>query len=307
MSYYDVDTTHHEFVTYGAYPQKHTVHIRWLIISACMFVLLGISTIVGKTLAGVQQDTISLSVVQGSMTSGPEPGTVSAAASVAENRSAELEAKLAAWAEGKTSDWGFYVHALEGGELQAGYREDEQFDMASIYKLFLIRPLAQKIPAEAWAMTNITERSYLACVQAMLAVSDNPCSEAIAGRLGWSAAQKQLVSDGYKQTLLNRTDKFVSSAADTGLLLDRLYNGDGYDAKTREIALDALGRPKHTEAIRKACIGCTVYNKTGDIGTAKHDAAIVQKDGKAYVVVIFSKDATWPLMTEAAQLIIGNL
>ena len=307
MSYYDVDTAHHEFVPYGAYPQKHTVHIRWLIISACMFVLLGISTIVGKTLAGVQQDTISLSVVQGNMTSGPEPGTVSAAASVAENRSAELESKLAAWAEGKASGWGFYVHALEGGELQAGYREDEQFDMASIYKLFLIRPLAQKIPAEAWATTNITERSYLACVQAMLAVSDNSCSEAIAWRLGWSAAQKQLVSDGYRQTVLNRTNKFVSSVADTGLLLDRLYNGDGYDAKTRTIALEALGHPKRTEAIRKACTGCTVYNKTGDIGTAKHDAAIIQKDGRTYVVVIFSKDATWPLMTEAAQLIIGNL
>lgn len=308
MSYYDADRTHHEFISYGAYPQKHTIHIRWLIISACMLVLIGISTIVGKTLAGVQQDEFALPGVQGASARSVEPGTVSAAAVSKDDKSAELESKLEAWAATKTSSWAVYVQSLDGSELRVGYRADEQFDMASIYKLFLVRPLAQKIPAEAWSTSTISERSYLACVQAMLAVSDNPCAEAIAGRLGWSSVQKQLVADGYRQTILNRTDSFVSSAGDTGLLLDRLYHGDGYDAKTRSIVLEALGRPKRTEAIRKACPGdCNVYNKTGDIGIAKHDASIVEKDGKAYVVVIFSKDASWPLMVEASKLVIDSL
>lgn len=307
MSYYDVDGAHHEFISYGAYPQKNTIHFRWLIISVGFIVLLGISTIVGKTLAGVQQEELSLASVKSATTPNPSKGVLLPAAVSDEDNSKALEAQLETWAADKQSSWGFYVHSLDGYDLNVGYRQDEQFDMASIYKLFLIRPLAQKIPAEAWASSMVTDKSYLSCVQAMLAVSDNPCAESIAGRLGWSVAQRQIAADGYKQTIVNRTDKFVSSPADTGLLLDRLFHGDGYDAKTKNIALEALGRPKRTEAIRKACEGCTVFNKTGDIGSAKHDAAIVQKNGKTYVVVVFSKDASWPLMIEASYIIADSL
>lgn len=307
MSYYDAEGAHHEFISYGSYPQKQTVHIRWLIISVGLAVLLGISTIAGKTLAGVQQDEPSFASVQSAVAPDPNQGVITASAVSDEDVSEELQGRLEAWAAGKQSSWAFYVQSLDSNDITVGYHQEEQFDMASIYKLFLIRPLAQKIPSEAWGSSMITDKSYLSCVQAMLTVSDNPCAEAIAGRLGWSTAQRQIVADGYKQTIVNRTDKFVSSAADTGLLLDRLYHGDGYDAKTKTIAMEALGRSKRTEAIRKTCEGCTVYNKTGDIGSAKHDAAIVQKNGRSYVIVIFSKDASWPLMIEASRIITDSL
>jgi hypothetical protein len=141
----------------------------------------------------------------------------------------------------------------------------------------------------------------------MLAVSDNPCAEAIAGNLGWSTLHRQNLALGYKNTVLNSSENFVSTAADAGKLIDRLYHGKGYDAKTKSIALEALGMQKSVEAIRRACSGCTVYNKTGDLNGYKHDVAIVEKNGKAYVVVIFSKDTTWAQLTEAASIINSKL
>lgn len=219
----------------------------------------------------------------------------------------ELQLELEAWTATKTSDWSFYVQSLDGGDTLAELNQTKQFQMASIYKLFLLRPLAQKLPAEAWATSNVTERSYLACVQAMLAVSDNPCAEAIAGKLGWTSVHKQVQATGYKNTMLNNTEKFNSTTADTGLLLDRIYHGDGYDAKTKGIVLEALARRKGSEAIRRACASCMVYNKTGDLKGYKHDAAIVEKNGKAYVVVIFSSGATWPQLVEAATIINNRL
>ena len=127
--------------------------------------------------------------------------------------------------------------------------------------------------------------------------------------LGWTGLHRQNLSDGYNHTVFNRADFLAGTTADTGLLLDRLYHGDGFGAKTREIALGALGKPKKVEAIRKGCgdVCAAVYNKTGDLNGVKNDAAIIEKDGRAYVVVIFSKGANWNQLVEASGLIANYL
>src|SRR5690606_14631018 len=94
------------------------------------------------------------------------------------------------------SEWAFYVHSLDNDEIKVDINARQQFSLASIYKLFLVKPLNQRIPVEAWANTNVTERSYLDCVQAMLAVSDNQCAEEIASQLGWSSLHRQNHADG---------------------------------------------------------------------------------------------------------------
>lgn len=307
MSYYDLDGARGEFISYGAYSHKRTVYVRRLLAAALLVLFVASSFAAGKMLA--QTDKIShIQTVSAAASTNGQPYAGLPAVMPSDERSGELRTKLESWiADNESSRWGFYIRSLDNSGLETHVNDTAQFQMASVYKLFLLKPLAQKLPSEAWATTMISERSYQACVEAMLATSDNPCAEAIAGRLGWTATHNQLQLDGYRQTVLNREDLFATTAADAGLLLDRLYHGDGYDAKTRTIALAALATTKGSEAIRTSCVSCTVYNKTGDLSGFRHDAAIVEKDGRSYVVVIFSEGASWPLMTEAAQRITSIL
>lgn len=288
-------------VSYDAYNPKQTNYWRYTIALLLFLAILGTSTVV-KALASIEQSDIELPKPAYANSLPPVPAENAAAAAV--DRSPELDSALKTWQAQQTdSEWAFYVNSLDSDELKVGINDTKQFELASIYKLFLLKPLAQKIPAEAWSNTSVTERSYQDCVIAMLSVSDNLCAEAIAGRTGWSVLHRQNQADGYKSTVLNRADFLAGSAADTGLLLDRLYSGDGFDAKTKEIALGALGKSKRTEAIRKGCSGCIVYNKTGDFNGARNDAAIVEKNGKTYVVVIFSKGASWGQLVQASSII----
>jgi hypothetical protein len=308
VSYYSIYSTPRlTFVGLKAYKQKQSYSWRYIAAAVLLVATLVASMLAAQTLASARQTTTEQPAVTAAAQPPVEPDNQPAVTAV-QDRSQGLKAELDAWiAAQKGSEWGFYVHSLDNDELEVGIDDTTQFQMASIYKLFLLKPLAQKLPAEAWATTAITERSYLDCVQAMLSVSDNPCAETIAGWLGWSAVHRQAQSDGYRQTVLNRADFLGGTAADTGLLLDRLYHGDGYGAKTRQISLDSLAKTKGSQAIRNACEGCSVYNKTGDLSGFKHDAAIVEIDGKTYAIVIFSKNSSWLKVTEAAALITRHL
>lgn len=294
-------------VNYDAYHSKHTNNWRYVLAFVLLLMVLGSGVITTKTFASIEETNFelpkSLNVVA------PDRPTISVPlVAPAVDHSPELKSDLLAWqAKQKGSQWAFYVQSLDNKDLEVGIDETEQSGLASIYKLYLIKTLAQKIPAEAWGNTKVTSRTYLDCVDAMLSVSDNPCAEAIASKLGWSAMHRQNQADGYKSTVFNKVDNLVGSPADVGLLLSRLFHGEGYDAKTKQIALDALGKTKKVEALRKGCSGCTVYNKTGDFNGARHDAGIVIKDGKAYVVVIFSKSATWSQLVEASTVISKHL
>lgn len=308
MSYYHIDGVSGVFASSDTYVHDQTKSWRLGLASILFVLTIGFSGAAIKIFTSVEQANIEVpSVASAPIPQGSDLQPQSAAVLAEQDVQSELQKELEVWMSSKKSDWSFYVQSLDTGDTLAEINESKQFQMASIYKLFLLQPLAKKLPAEAWGTSKITERSYLDCVQAMFAVSDNPCGEAIAGSLGWNNVHKQVKATGYKSTVLNNSEKFSSSTADTALLLDRLYHGDGYDAKTKSIALEAMAKRKGTEAVRRACTNCVVYNKTGDLNGYKHDAAIVEKNGKAYVVVIFSSGATWPQAIEAAGIISNRL
>jgi beta-lactamase class A len=308
VSYYRLDGVSGVFAPRDAHVQEQNKTWRLNLASFLVLFMLGLSGTAISVFSSVEQVAIELPKASAlSPSPAPLPKAAAPAVLAQSQDSAPLQQELEAFTAGKPSEWAFYVQSLDSGETMAEVNQTKQFQMASIYKLFLIKPLANKLPAEAWANNSIAGRTYLDCVQAMLAVSDNPCAEAIAGSVGWNNLHKHAQSTGYKSTVLNSTENFVSTASDTGLLLERLYHGDGYDTKTKGIALEALGRKKSVEAVRKACAGCIVYNKTGDLNGYKHDAAIVEKNGKAYVVVIFSSGASWHQLTEAAGIIAKQL
>jgi beta-lactamase class A len=282
----------------------------WKLVFALMaiFGVVGVTTALSKTPAVADQPNFSIQksavINQPPLATKPiVPATIQTP-----DKSPYLYKELESWRKKQSgSEWGFYVQSLDGKSIKVGVNQQATFTMASIYKLFLLKPLAQQVPVEAWQNKTIIGRSYQTCVEIMLSLSDNPCAESFGNTIGWSVAQRSIHTDGYDSTVINDQDNFVTSAADTALLLKRLYLGDGYNTKTKAIALQAMVSPKSVEGIRQACPGCTVYNKTGHILDVKHDAAIIEKDGRHYVVVILSRNGSWPKLTEAASIVTDSL
>lgn len=280
-------------------------HLRYVIAMILVLSVAGSGLIVNRVFASLRAIDIAVPKVS-SVVGSPEPvrGRELPAVAFEEDQSEKLKGALLSWrASQKGSNWSFYVKALDGARLDVGIDEKKQFETASIYKLFLLKPLEQKNPFGTWTNTKITSYTYAKCAEIMISLSDNPCAEAFVKHLGTRYIGRQTKAYGYTNTAFNRPDYFVTTTGDTGLLLARLYEGDGFDSALREFAITAMAKPKKREAVRLACADCRVMNKTGENNGVKHDAAIIEKNGKVYVVVIFSDRAAWSQVTNASQII----
>lgn len=205
------------------------------------------------------------------------------------------------------SDWGVSVRSIKGANISAGSGPHQKIPLASVYKLFLLQPLMLSVPSSSWQTTTLNTRSYADCIDAMLRLSDNPCAETIGNKIGWSKSEKYLRSTGYIQTTFTDRGRASGTAAETSQLLQNIYEGQGFDQTAQDLVLKSMSTPKKKEAIRLACPSCTVYNKIGDLGAVHNDAAIVEKNGKTYVVVILSNRSNWQEMAELSAVIMAHL
>lgn len=274
----------------------------WHLLAAFMTLALAMTLFFARSVASNVELISAEPVLPGART--PAAAPVNSVASIPHTD--ELQADIDTWiAAHKGVDWSVSVEAVDGG-VAAGVNVDKTFTLASIYKLFLLQPLVQQVPSSAWDTAMINGKSYNACVDAMIRVSDNICAEAIGKSLGWPKAEKHLRSLGYAKTAFVGSTT-TGTAEETAALLKNLYSGEGFDENTRARALDAMLATKKTEAIRRGCEGCTVYNKTGDLAGYHNDAAIVEKNGKAYTIVIFSKTGSWQQIAELTKVISAHL
>lgn len=208
----------------------------------------------------------------------------------------------------KAQQWAISLHSLDNNQVDVGVAETQQFELASIYKLFLLKPLVQKMTVLEWEKANLTDKTYAECVHVMLARSDNPCAEAIVEKLGWNAIHASAQADGFNSTLFNRNDYIVGTVADTSRLLQKIYTGEGFTSAARALVLNGMEVPKYAEGVRRGCVDCQdVYNKTGQINNVVHDASVIRKNNRNYTLVIFSENGTWQQITEITQILTSKL
>ena len=189
------------------------------------------------------------------------------------------------------ASWGVYVEQLGAQRQLASVNADRQFDIASLYQLFLLRPMLDSMPSAKWASTASSEggRTIDRCAQDILKFSDNTCANAFVDRIGWPGIEKQTADAGYVFTHLAGIDNVSGTARDAASVIKDIYSGNGYDAYVKDLALKSLKQQHNNQGIPAGCSGCTVYNKTGNGSGAHHDAAIVEFNGKTYALVIMSK------------------
>lgn len=137
----------------------------------------------------------------------------------------------------------------------------------------------------------------------MIVVSDNTASNLLLDHLGLPAIHALLNRLGATRTTLNRrfmhppgpTGDNVTTAADCARILRALWEGRVLQGAWREEALEILRRQQYREKIPMMLpLGAVVANKTGELDGVRHDMAIVEARGHAWVLVALTRDGREP-------------
>lgn len=278
------------------------------LVSLLLLLVGGIVSVPVLANRAVQRQSIQPAVVQAAPEIAPEPVIpIEPAPIVAAPQIVDLQPIIDNWAQqNPKQQWGIVAKSLSGAEFQAQLNADKSFRSASVYKLFLLQPLFTRYSLAQQQTTSVnlgeTNRSMAACVDLMLRISDNPCGEAVAGKLGWTKVTRELKTAGYTNTDFSRGDTPVTSAGDTALFLERL-NGGILDEQSKAVVMKSLLQQKWNKGIPAGCSGCTVANKTGTLGSIMNDAAIIQYPGGSYVLVVMSEGGSFKQIAELTKQI----
>lgn len=222
----------------------------------------------------------------------------------AENN-AELQALIEKWVKSNSnySQWGIAVQGLKNTSIEASIQGETIFESASIYKLYVIYALSQKVPESQWVQTLPGDyRTIGQCVDAMLIRSDNACGVALGNWLGWSKAQKIINDAGYSHTILNLSP-VRTTVSDTLNFMSDLYKGKTFSAELRQSLINDMQKSVYRKGIVAGCPGCKVANKTGQANGYNHDAAIVTVGGKTFALSIFTNGGSTRQIAEITQKI----
>lgn len=205
------------------------------------------------------------------------------------------------------SNWSVYVYDLKD-DSYAQINSEETLDAASLYKLFLVEYLEQKLAYEQWTSTWLVEQSIADCVYNMLQANDDPCSEDLANYLNLGAVDNFNQLNGYGNTSFDGHSGKQTTAADVGKLFSGLKKGQILSDNARRFVFDALYQQDIKQGIVKGCgKDCRTANKQGELSNIAYDGGIVTHGKRDYVLVVMSKGGSFKQIAELTKVIDGYL
>lgn len=177
-------------------------------------------------------------------------------------------------------------------DLQTGkayhYGDSSSFTAASVGKLITTATFINKVE-KGTASLSQTVGGYTAKteIQKMLVDSDNTAWKNMEEAVGLSTQQAYAESIGI--TSYDATQNTVSSS-DIALLLTKLSSGKLFNDDNTGLVLSYMAQANYRGYIVAAIPdGVNVYHKVGLLEDRVHDAAIIKKGDRSYVLVVFSK------------------
>lgn len=212
-----------------------------------------------------------------------------------------LEEKIASFP--KDQNWSVFVYDLNDHGM-VNINSDRATASASLYKLFLLQALEARIPFDKWADTWLPDGTNVqSCVQDMLTVSDNACSENLGNYLGWDFIDQLNQKNGFKHTNTTGSEGRKSTAADLGELLIKLQRGQVLSDKARRFVFDTLYQQSNNQGITAGCNNCRAADKIGEITGISNDAGIVTHGNHSYVLVVMSEGGSLKQIADIAKTI----
>lgn len=186
------------------------------------------------------------------------------------------------------------LRELGGQQRTASSGGSRAWVTASTYKAFVAYSIIRQVESGnmSWSDSAVGGRDLKGCFFDMIALSDNPCPEAIGPEIGWTTVYADAEGAGARSTGQGQ-GAIVTSADDLTSLLSRLEAGSlNMSATGHEALTQALGANIHRQGIPAGSAG-QVFNKPGFINGYLHDAAIVRHPQGTYVLSIMSEGSSW--------------
>lgn len=190
--------------------------------------------------------------------------------------------------------WSIYVKNLKTNEV-TDINASKKMNSASSIKLFILASAYDKAKSG-----SVSEGKFKSDAKLMIEQSSNSNTNNVIKTIGGISTVNQYISkNGYSSTQLNRyfggsyTSSGINnytSAKDTGLLLEKIYNGSLVSAKYSETMLGFLKNQGTRSKIPAGVSSGVVANKTGEIPDqgVENDSAIVYTNGANYVISVMS-------------------
>ena len=147
-----------------------------------------------------------------------------------------------------------------------------------------------------------TELTLREVMELMITHSDNTATNIVIDRVGMSAINEYIQSQGYKDTILRRKmmdygaiaagRENFSSVRDLGTFFNRLYNYECVGEEYDKIMLDFLVKQTDTDCFPAALPGKQIAHKTGALDGLYDDGGIIYSDGGDAVLVIMTENFT---------------
>lgn len=206
--------------------------------------------------------------------------------------SGSLEQQIESYLDQNSSSgiWSIYVKNLKTNST-VNINSDTKMIAASEIKLFMMAALYDQIKAN-----KISESTVKDQIRKMITNSDNDVTNNLIDKFGMDMFNNYITNNNYKNTTLKRKmlssgPENYTSAKDIGTLLEKIYKGTLVSSEYSNKMLELLKDQENTTKIPAGVpSGTVVANKTGELSTVEHDAAIVYSSGADYIIVVMSKN-----------------
>ena len=226
----------------------------------------------------------------------------------------ELKNVINAQLAGSSGKYGIVVLNFKTGEQY--FRNDhETFDTASLYKLWVMAVVYQKIEKgelredqilsedvktlnekfgigeeDAEQKEGTITYSVKNAVSKMITISDNYAALLLSSKIRLSSVSDFLLANNYFESKIGEVGGApITSAADVGLFLKDLYDGKLAKGENTIKMIDLLKAQKLNNKFPKYLSkNAIVAHKTGELGTLTHDVGIVYSVKGDYVIVVLS-------------------
>jgi hypothetical protein len=198
--------------------------------------------------------------------------------------------------------WSVYVNQLGGGS-SASVNADQLYDAGSLHKLFLLAPLESKIPVDQWQYYWTGGYNVGSCVSLFLSASDDSCSDNLGGYVNWDYIEEYNQGIGFINTTLDEGRQPQTNAREVGQLLSQLKTSKLLTDLGRRHVFDTLYHQDYIHGLPATCEDCVVANKSSNQDNFIHDAGVITRGQKDYVVVIMSQGGTTKQIAQLARAI----
>lgn len=212
------------------------------------------------------------------------------------------------------------IYDLDRRELVGSYNPDENYQTASIYKLFVVYEGYRRIQTGEWRddePVGLTGYTVKECLDLSIRRSYSPCAEMLWKMIGHKELDR-IVKDEYG-IVNSDINNFVSNPSDVAKMMQKYYeHADITDESLLGVMKDSFLNQPVTEydwrqGLPSGFTKANVYNKVGwdyngSSWNVYHDAAIVEfsEQDRHYVVVVMTNQVPFQRIRDLGARIEAN-